>query len=1165
MKKKKIFFLLLSAIFLLLALCFVLHTRTVKLSKSELMDKIKGGWAGQTIGCAYGGPTEFCYRGVMIPDETPIVYPEHHLQHFFDRSPGLYDDIYMDLTFVNVLSRLGLDAPVDSVAHAYAYAPYPLWHANQAARYNIQHGILPPASGHWRNNPHADCIDYQIEADYAGLMSPAMPNAASALSNRIGHIMNYGDGWYGGVFVGAMYALAFVENDVEAIVTKALKTIPRNTKFYRCLSDVIRWYKEDPTDWKRAWQLYNERWSDDVGCPELVLAPGNIDATMNSAYVAIGLLFGQGDFGRTLEISTRCGQDSDCNPSTAGGVLATMLGYSRIPEEWMPNVREVENRPFAYTDISLSSAYSMTYELALQQIIRNGGRVSDDAVRIKAQKPRAVQWEQGFPDMHPVLLTENVLLSDTTQAEPLTLSFEGKGIAVYGQLSCPDKDYSAELEVSVDGKTDRVVNLPADFLQRTADCLYWNYNLPEGSHTVSFRLLNPRSGAEVRAYKVIRYLSDSSVQEANKEDVLQHVNLFIGTANDYGQMAPGACMPYSQIQVSPDSKPRQHPGYDYEVARISGFSINRLSGVGGSGCGGNVSLMPDATGTDVQLLKSTEQASPGYYGVQLTNGVSFAATADRRMAIERFTFPSPASAVLLLNPSSAFDRVHSASFRQTDDCVGQGYIDCANTCGRGSYHLHYRLFSSAPFALEEQADGMKKLSFPSLTDNTVEIRIVVSTGLAQELDALPESDVWRTTFDEKVVQAREAWRQLLSAVEVEGGSADERTLFYTSLYRTFHSPFQVTDSTMRHYLGTDGSVHEARDFTYYSSWSLWDTYRTKFPLITLLDAQRSADIMQSLATLYMTGKKDWSTAFECVPTVRTEHAVATLLDAYRQGVSIPNLREAYPGMTKEVEGLSLKSPDQCLEAAGDFWALGQLAQELGIKDDAARWTRRGEEIFDSIWPQEFQTIDSSFVKMRGNGLYQGTRWQYRWGAPMYLNRMTALVGKKELAHELLTFFEQQLYNQGNEPDIHVPFLFGRLGMPAQTGLTVRPLATEVVTHRYGGNDAYPVPWEGCAFVNAPRGYAPEMDEDDGAMSAWYVFASMGLYPLVVGEAQYEVFSPLFDKVTLHLNGNDVVISTQGRKDVNQPLKSVTWNGKRLRHFQISVSELKKGGKLVMHY
>lgn len=481
------------------------NAKQVTISRQVLMDKIRGGWAGQTIGCAYGGPTEFCYRGVMIPDETKIEYPEHHLQYFYDRAPGLYDDIYMDLTFLNVLHRLGLDAPVDSIAHAYAYAPYPLWHANQAGRYNIQHGIMPPASGHWLNNPHADCIDYQIEADYAGLISPGMPNAASAISDRVGHIMNYGDGWYGGVYVGAMYALAFVENDIETIVTKGLKAIPRKSKFYRCVSDVITWYREDPDDWKRTWQRYNDKWGDDAGCPELVLEAGNIDATMNSAYVVIGLLYGHGDFGRTIDIATRCGQDSDCNPSTAAGILATMTGYSHIPEEWMGNVREVEGRNFAYTDISLNKAYQMTFDLALKQIERCGGHVDSENVSISIQKPKAVRLEQGFPDMHPVLLDKDIDHLGTPEASANTFTFEGRGVSVYGNVETADRDYRAQLEVTVDGKTMRTMDLPARHHDRTADCLYWNYQLPNGRHTVSFRLINPQDGVSIKARKIIYY------------------------------------------------------------------------------------------------------------------------------------------------------------------------------------------------------------------------------------------------------------------------------------------------------------------------------------------------------------------------------------------------------------------------------------------------------------------------------------------------------------------------------------------------------------------------------------------------------------------------------------------------------------------------------------
>ena len=670
------------------------------------------------------------------------------------------------------------------------------------------------------------------------------------------------------------------------------------------------------------------------------------------------------------------------------------------------------------------------------------------------------------------------------------------------------------------------------------------------------------------AFAILFAMSFGTMAKAQQNSLLDKVNLYMGTADDYGQMTPGATVPYGQIQVCPDSKPRQHPGYDYEVPTISGFSINRLSGVGGSGCGGNVSLMPDATGDNVQLLKHTEVAKPGYYSVGLSNGVWFTATADRRMAVEIFSFPSKEKAVLLLNPRSAFDKVFGASFEQKTETMGQGFAECANTCGRGHYLLHYRLYTSTPFVLDTIAAGRKRLTFPTLSARFVEVRIVVSTGFADELDKMNEKAVWRTDIYDIMERAKRQWERLLSTVEVEGGTADQQTIFYTSLYRTFHSPFQVTDRNMTRYLGTDNQVHEAKGFQYYSSWSLWDTYRTKFPLITLLDEAHSSDIMQSLAQLYITGKKDWSTNYECVPTVRTEHAIATLLDAYRQGISIPSLLDAYPGMVAEVKRLSLKSPDQCLEASGDFWALGQLAKEQGRTADANKWTRRGEEIFDSIWPKEFQHIDETYTKMKGNGLYQGTRWQYRWGAPMYLPRMIELVGKKELGTQLQRFFREELYNQGNEPDIHVPFLFGRLGLPELTGGIVRTLATESITHRYGGNDAYPTPFVGCAFVNQPRGYCFEMDEDDGAMSAWYVFASIGMYPLVVGEAVYELFPPLFDKVTLHIgkdNKTDVVIKTEGRTSPKQPAKRVTWNGKPLPTFQIPVKELKKGGELVFKF
>lgn len=480
--------------------------KEVTLSKSVLLDKIKGAWAGQTIGCTYGGPTEFKFRGTMIQDYNPIRWDEGCIKNYCLNGPGLYDDIYMDLTFVEVFDRLGLDAPVDSFAMAFANAGYVLWHANQAARYNILQGIMPPASGHWLNNPHANDLDYQIEADYSGIMSPGMPNAASDISDKIGHIMNYGDGWYGGVYVGAMYSLAFVSDDIEFIVTEALKTIPEGSLYYQVMKDVIGWYRQYPDDWKQTWFECERKYSEDIGCPDGVFVPYNIDATINSAYILIGLLYGKGDFFRTMDIATRCGQDSDCNPASAAGILGTMLGYSRIPEYWMKNLREAEDIDFAFTSSSLNKAYQMSYNHALQMIERNGGYVDDSTVTIVCQKPEPVRLEKAFEGMYPIMRKNlNRMVEKFDEFE-----FEGTGFVMRGSVKSKDDDYVAYVSVYLDGELVEEAKLPANFTKRRQE-LCWRYQLPKGRHILTLKWNNPTTDATVHCGEVIVY-SDTPIQ-----------------------------------------------------------------------------------------------------------------------------------------------------------------------------------------------------------------------------------------------------------------------------------------------------------------------------------------------------------------------------------------------------------------------------------------------------------------------------------------------------------------------------------------------------------------------------------------------------------------------------------------------------------------------------
>lgn len=482
----------------------VVHTQNITLTKDQLLDKIKGGWAGQTIGVTFGGPYEFAYQGTFISEYQPLLWYDGYLKKTMLENPGLYDDLYMDLSFVEVIENYGLDAPVDSFANAFARAGYMLWHANQAGRYNILHGLKAPQSGHWLNNPHADCIDYQIEADYAGLMSPGMPNAASAISDKVGHIMNYGDGWYGGVYLGAIYALAFVHDNIPFVVEEALKTIPPQSEFYQCIRDVLQWHRQYPGDWKLTWFEVQRKWADDIGCPEGVFDAFNIDAKVNAAYVVIGLLYGQGDFGKTLDIATRCGQDADCNPASAGGILGTIIGYENIPAYWKQGLAEAEKLDFKYTTMSLEEVYQISLKHALLNIRRHGGQVTGHQVVIQTQDPLPVRYEKSFPGLYPVAK----LPVRREQGNDLRFSFEfsGVGFVLRGETA-PWGSQSEEVihaELVIDGVQKESIALPVSYTTRRYE-LAWNYSLAKGKHTVLLVIPAPQKAPTLKVWEAIVY------------------------------------------------------------------------------------------------------------------------------------------------------------------------------------------------------------------------------------------------------------------------------------------------------------------------------------------------------------------------------------------------------------------------------------------------------------------------------------------------------------------------------------------------------------------------------------------------------------------------------------------------------------------------------------
>ncbi len=366
-----------------------------QISAEEYLDRMKAGWIGQMAGVGWGAPTEFHYKGAIIPaDKMPQWQPETVNQ--FQQ-----DDIYVEMTFLRTLEMHGFNVSIRQAGIDFANSGYPLWHANRAGRDNLRNGIAPPDSGHPKFNKHADDIDYQIEADFAGLIAPGMPNVVIQLGEIFGRLMNYGDGLYGGQFVGGMYAAAFFETDRVRIVEAGLECIPKGSQYHECISDLLRWYRQYPDDWTRTWQLLNEKYQlNPQYRRSSCTAPGdpfNIDAKINGAYIVMGLLYGNGDPDQTILIACRCGQDSDCNPSSAAGILFTTIGFKNLPEKYK-SALDLSTQ-FSHTPYNFPTLIEVSEKLARQAILNCGGRIEADQQGkelfvIPRQRPRPGPLEQ---------------------------------------------------------------------------------------------------------------------------------------------------------------------------------------------------------------------------------------------------------------------------------------------------------------------------------------------------------------------------------------------------------------------------------------------------------------------------------------------------------------------------------------------------------------------------------------------------------------------------------------------------------------------------------------------------------------------------------------------------------------------------------------------------
>ncbi|MCZ2152927.1 MAG: ADP-ribosylglycohydrolase family protein [Bryobacterales bacterium] len=483
------------------------HEKRIEVAK--LRDKIRGGWAGQMIGVSFGAPTEF--RSLQKIMEGPL--PEWNSERV--KNSLNQDDLYVDMTFAQVLDDKGLDATTEDFGAMFRNAEYRLWHANLAARRALKRGVSALESGTPKYNAHANDIDFQIEADFVGLMAPGLPQASNDICYRAGRVINFGDGILGGMFISAMYSTAFFENNPTKIVEAGLAALPAQSQYAQVIADVLRWHKENPSDWKWAWQQIEDKWDRDEPCPAGALRPYNIDAKLNGAYVALGLLYGDGDMAKTLDISTRAGQDSDCNPASAAGVLGVVLGYDAIPTEWKNGIEEIANEKFAFTNYSLNSIVESTENRAIALVESKGGRRDGDVLIVKTEQPKPMDiplWNDYGKPVERISIADprwkfqgswTNVLSDTKElrrkrsdkkSAEASIDFDGTGVILVGlYLSATE---AGTAQVYVDGKLASTVDVSCDELdnRKYQQSVYHDFNLSPGKHTLKLVVLGKPYG-----------------------------------------------------------------------------------------------------------------------------------------------------------------------------------------------------------------------------------------------------------------------------------------------------------------------------------------------------------------------------------------------------------------------------------------------------------------------------------------------------------------------------------------------------------------------------------------------------------------------------------------------------------------------------------------------
>ncbi len=708
--------------------------------------------------------------------------------------------------------------------------------------------------------------------------------------------------------------------------------------------------------------------------------------------------------------------------------------------------------------------------------------------------------------------------------------------------------------------------------------------------------------------------SSKSSPDNSVTDYCQYVNPLIGTAYN-GHTFPGATVPFGFIQVSPETGNDSWTycsGYNYDDDSIIGFAQNHLNGTGCQDLG-DILMLPfsgDITNGVYRgkFKKIEETASPGYYSVRLSDfEIDAELTATQRTAHHRYTFHKDAPARILLDMQSGIvwntkaieTHVLAAEMEMPDNQTITGHQQVRNWVTRQYYYV---IRFDKPYTVKEELpakEGNKAkrliLDFDIKPGETVQVKVAMSSVSMDGAMASMELENPAWDFETIRESARFQWNDLLSRVQVTG-SNDQKMSFYTSLYHLYIQPNDIADTDGR-YRGVDDNVHTTPGENYFSTLSLWDTYRAAHPLYTILMPEKVDGFVQTMLEHHKTqgflpiwtlwGKENFC--------MIGNHAIPVIVDAYLKGFTEFDAEEAYqaikttstvshPGSDWETymkygyypfDIIKSESVSKTLESVYDDYCVAQMAKALGKTEDFEYFTKRSnfyKNLFDpqtklmrgkdskGKWRTPFNSFLLSHAASSGGDFTEGNSWQYTWHLQHDVEGLIELMGGKEaFAAKLdsLFFLETTTQNSGfvsdvtgligqyahgNEPSHHVAYLYNYAGKPWKTQKIIRE-----VFDRF--------------YLSKPDGLCG--NDDCGQMSAWYIFSAMGFYPVNPIGGEYVLGAPQIEKVALALPGEKTfIVEAKNLSRENKYVKSVELNGQPYTQMSIFHKDIMNGGQLV---